>query len=228
MRAARTDARAIAGLYAVTPDLADTASLVAHVAAAIDGGARAIQYRNKVASEALRAEQAGVLVRACRGRALLIVNDDAALAARVGADGVHIGDDDGGVGAARAFVGDAAIVGVSCHGDPARARAAATAGADYVAFGSFFASRIKPGAHRADIAVLRSAAMLRVAVVAIGGITAANAGALYAAGADAVAVISDVFDRESLADVTRAARSLDTVWRASRRHCSDTAMREPG
>ena len=235
MRAARTDPRAIAGLYAVTPDLADTRALVARVAAAIDGGARAIQYRNKTAGDDLCAEQADALVRACRGRALLVVNDDAALAARVHADGVHVGDDDGGVGAARALVGDAAIVGVSCYGDPARARAAAAEGADYVAFGSFFASRVKPGARRADLAVLRDAATLRVPVVAIGGITAANAGALFEAGADAVAVISDVFDRASLADVTHAARALDDVWRASQRddaqrasHRKHIAMRQPG
>ena len=167
--------------------------------------------------------------------ASLIAGLDAALAARVRADGVHVGDDDGGVGAARALVGDAAIVGVSCYGDVVRARAAAAEGADYVAFGSFFASRVKPGALRVDLAVLRDAVKLHMPVVAIGGITAANAGALFEAGADAVAVISDVFERESLADVTRAARALDDVWRASPHNdawCAsdrkNIAMREPG
>jgi thiamine-phosphate pyrophosphorylase len=203
-------ARRLAGLYAVTPDLADTADLVARVAAALTGGAAAIQYRNKTADAALRRAQAAALARvhAARG-ALFIVNDDAALAVEVGADGVHVGEDDGSIVAAREIVGPDRIIGVSCYNDYARAEAAVAAGADYVAFGSFFASTVKPGARRADVALLLRARHLGVPVVAIGGITADNAPELERAGADAVAVISAVFDAP---DVEVAARAVANAF----------------
>jgi len=207
---ARQRAGRLAGLYAVTPDLADTALLVARVEAALAGGASAIQYRNKGADAALRRAQAAALARvhAARG-GLLIVNDDAALAAAVGADGVHIGADDGDVAAARALVGPDRLVGVSCYDDFAVAEAAVAAGADYVAFGSFFASSVKPEARRADVALLARARGLGVPVVAIGGITAGNAPDLVRAGADAVAVITAVF---GAGDVAAAARAIAATF----------------
>ena len=202
-------AAGIAGLYAVTPDVADTALLVRKVDAAIRGGAAVVQYRNKTADAALRLEQARALARLPAMRdALLIVNDDAAVAAAVGADGVHLGEDDGAIGAARAIVGPHRLIGVSCYGDFARAQAAVAAGADYVAFGSFFASTTKPAARRADCALLVDAKALGVPVVAIGGITAANARALFDAGADAVAVIADVFAHDSDEAIVRAAAAI--------------------
>lgn len=197
------------GLYAVTPDDDDTARLVAQVEAALEGGARAIQYRNKRASEALRRVQADEIARACRRRgALFIVNDDVALARGTGADGVHIGEDDGDLTCARATVGDAAIIGVSCYDDLARARRAVAQGADYIAFGSFFASRVKPDARRAEVALIPAARAFGVPVVAIGGITADNAPTLIAARIDAVAVISAVFAHNDLAAITRAAAAI--------------------
>ena len=205
----QTRAAGIAGLYAVTPDIGDTALLVRKVDAAIRGGAAVVQYRNKAADAALRLEQARALVRLPAMRdALLIVNDDAAVAATVGADGVHLGEDDAAVGAARAIVGPDRLIGVSCYDDLARARAAVAAGADYVAFGSFFASMTKPAARRADRALLVDAKTLGVPVVAIGGITAANARALFDAGADAVAVITDVFAHDSDERIARAAAAI--------------------
>ena len=220
MPAATTEARRalaarVRGLYAVTPDLRDTRDLVARVDAAIRGGAAAIQYRNKAADAATRESQAHALADACRGRALYIVNDDAALAARVGADGVHVGEDDPDIGAARRAVGDRCLVGVSCYDQLARARSAVAAGADYVAFGSFHPSAVKPAARRADVALLGLARPLGVPLVAIGGITAANAAPLVAAGADALAVISDVFAHAAAADVTRAARALAAIFAAA-------------
>ena len=202
----RARARRLVGLYAVTPDLADTDALVARTSAALAGGAAAIQYRNKTADPALRRAQAMALagVHARRG-GIYIVNDDAELAGAVGADGVHVGEDDGSIAAARAIVGPDRIIGVSCYDDLARARAAVAAGADYVAFGSFFASTVKPEARHADIALLGEARVLGVPVVAIGGITAANARELRRAGADAVAVISAVF---AASDVEAAARAV--------------------
>jgi len=205
----RARARRLRGLYAITPDLADTARLLARVEAALEGGAAAIQYRNKTADAATRHAQAAALARATRARgALLVVNDDAALAALVDADGVHLGEDDRSVAAARALLGPERIVGVSCYDDFARAEAAVAAGADYVAFGSFFPSGVKPQARRASLALLGRAAGLGVPVVAIGGIDADNAGTLVAAGADAVAVISAVFGAPDLPGVADAARAI--------------------
>ena len=151
-RSRRDRARRLRGLYAVTPDLADTAELVARVEAAVIGGACAIQYRNKTADPALRHRQAEALARVAAKRGvLLVINDDPALCEAIDADGVHVGKDDGGVDAARRIVGPERIVGVSCYDDFALAESAVAAGADYVAFGSFFPSSVKPDAVRADI-----------------------------------------------------------------------------
>jgi len=202
----RARARRIAGLYAITPELSDTSDLVARVGAALAGGAAAIQYRNKAADAALRRTQAAALARvhALRG-GLFIVNDDAPLAAAIGADGVHVGEDDASIVAAREIVGPDRLVGASCYDDFELARSAVAAGADYVAFGSFFPSTVKPGARRASTRLLGEARALGVPVVAIGGISAANAPALVDAGADAVAVITAVFDAP---DVEAAARAI--------------------
>jgi thiamine-phosphate pyrophosphorylase len=207
-RAAGHRAR-LAGLYAVTPDVADTTRLVLLVEAAIAGGANAIQYRNKSASRELRREQAERLVRVCQGHGVvLIVNDDADLAREVDAAGVHLGEDDGNLVVARAMVGPSKLIGVSCYNNLARAQHYVAQGADYVAFGSFFPSQVKPDARRAEISLLRQARPLGVPVVAIGGVTAGNARALVSAGADAVAVISDVFAHDDLGLVTRAAAAI--------------------
>jgi len=192
--ARRVLAQRLRGLYAVTPDASDTADLVTRVKAVVAGGAAAIQYRNKTADVAVRATQAAALARAlAHSGALFIVNDDPHLAAAVDAHGVHVGEDDGALESVRAIVGPSRLIGVSCYNDFSRAEAAVAAGADYIAFGSFFASSVKPGARRADIALLQRARALGVPVVAIGGIDAHNAAALMAAGANALAVISAVF-----------------------------------
>jgi len=207
--ARRTRVAQLAGLYAVTPDSGDTALLVRSIAAAIAGGATAIQYRNKAADTALRRIQAAAIARLpARQHALFIVNDDAGIAADVDADGVHLGEDDADIATARAQVGADRLIGVSCYDDVERARAAVAAGADYVAFGSFFASSTKPGARRADMRLLCDAQTLGVPVVAIGGITAANMRPLIDAGATALAVIADVFGRDDPAAITRAASAI--------------------
>ncbi|MEO8344902.1 MAG: thiamine phosphate synthase [Betaproteobacteria bacterium] len=201
--------RQLQGLYAVTPDIVDISQLVAKVEAAIAGGAQAIQYRNKTGSPSLRAKQAAMLARVCGGRgALFIVNDDVALAREVGAAGVHLGEDDGDVGRARERLGKDMIIGVSCYNDIARAKRLVAEGADYIAFGSFYPSQTKPEAARAELTLLRRARALKVPVVAIGGITATNAHALVMAGADALAVISAVFNHDDLSDVTKAAAAI--------------------
>jgi len=205
--------RTISGLYAVTPDLADTAVLLAKTQAALAGGARLLQYRNKTADENLRREQAAALRELCRRYgAILIINDHVELARDVDADGVHVGADDAGVAAARTRLGHGKIIGATCSNDLQRALAAAAQGADYVAFGSFFASAVKPGAVRAPLALLQQARrQITVPVVAIGGITLDNAARLIDAGADAVAVISALF---AVPDVEAAARKFCQLLRA--------------
>jgi thiamine-phosphate pyrophosphorylase len=205
--------RKLAGLYALTPDLADTAALSARTDLALSGGASAIQYRNKAASAELRLQQALSLRALCSARgARFIVNDDVELARAVDADGVHLGRDDASVAAARARLGPAAIIGVSCYDELARAEAAIAAGGDYIAFGSFYSSLVKPNAVRPSLRLIAEAKARwpGVDVVAIGGINAANAIPLIAAGADAVAVISALYDAP---DVLLAARELVACFR---------------
>ncbi|MGC0152887.1 thiamine phosphate synthase [Chromobacterium vaccinii] len=194
------------GLYAVTPDGVDDVRLFSLAVAALEGGARALQYRDKSGDPERRQRQAAELRRLCRlSGALFIVNDDVELAARVGADGVHLGRDDGGIAAARSRLGADAIVGASCYDSLALARAALAAGASYVAFGAVFPSRTKPDAVAAPLSLFAEAAALGANAVAIGGITAGNAGRVIAAGADAVAVVGALFEAD---DVGAAARTL--------------------
>lgn len=194
------------GVYLLTADTADTEWLAARVAAALAGGAVMVQYRNKQAAPALAYAQAQRLRVLTRAHAVpLLINDDPELAVAVGAEGVHLGRDDGTLAAARRRLGAAAIIGVSCYGELDRARHLAQAGADYLAFGSFFASPTKPNAPRAKLELLAAARDLGLPLVAIGGIDTARAPALIAAGADLVAVISAVFDA---ADAEAATRQL--------------------
>lgn len=194
------------GLYAITPQVEGIVALVARVQAALDGGARLVQYRAKglAPRESLRRAQA--LLSLCRERGVpLIVNDDLELAASLGADGVHLGRDDADPRQARLLLPEA-IIGVSCYDDPARAGAAAEAGADYVGIGSVFASPTKPMAVRCGLAAISEAKRLScLPVAAIGGITTANAAEAVAAGADMLAVISSLFGAP---DVVAAARDL--------------------
>jgi thiamine-phosphate pyrophosphorylase len=208
----RSEAR-IRGLYAVTPDEQDSARLAALVQAAAEGGARLVQYRNKIASSELREAQARALAVICRRYGIpLIVNDHLELAAAIGADGLHLGRDDGDVAAARAILPHA-LIGVSCYNELERAIAAERAGADYVAFGRFFESTTKPGNIRASLElVARAKRVVRLPIVAIGGITLANAPALVSAGVDALAVVSALFDS---ADARAAAGQFANLYAAS-------------
>jgi thiamine-phosphate pyrophosphorylase len=201
----------IRGLYAVTPETSDDECLHTRVAAVLAGGARMIQYRSKRADSRRRRRQAGRLLELCRThKALLIVNDDVDLAREIGADGVHLGHEDMSPASARAALGNGALIGVSCYDSLARGYAAQADGADYVAFGSFFRSAVKPDAVRAPLDLLRAAsAVLELPIVAIGGITPENGGALIEAGADALAVISALFQ---VPDSCAAARALAALF----------------
>jgi thiamine-phosphate pyrophosphorylase len=198
------------GLYALTPDVADTGELAGLVAAAIRGGAAAVQYRNKAAPAGLRREQAEALLGLCRrAGAPLIVNDDLELAMAIEADGVHLGREDGDLGEARQRLGPRRLLGASCYNRLELARTAIATGADYVAFGSAFASPTKPGAVRAPLDLYREARRtFAVPIVAIGGITVGNAAALIAAGVDALAVITSLFEARDVEARAREFRNL--------------------
>lgn len=200
----------IAGLYAITPDLADTDDLLRRVRAALKGGARMLQYRNKAATPALRLAQAQALQALCTEFDVpLIINDHLDLAIAVGAAGVHLGGDDGNLAEARAQLGPGRLLGASCYDRIELAQAAIAAGADHIAFGSFFASGVKPDAVRPPIDLItRARQRFGVPVVAIGGITPANAPQLLAAGADAVAVISALFAAPDIEHAAHEFRSL--------------------
>lgn len=201
----------IYGLYAVTPDAQDTAALALKVRQAVEGGARALQYRNKSSGARARHEQAQALLAICRGaRVPMIVNDDVELALSIGADGVHIGREDGDIALVRKRAGKNLLLGVSCYNRIELALAAVELGADYVAFGSAFSSPTKPAAVHAPLELFREArGSLAVPIVAIGGITPQNGRLLIDAGADAVAVISALFDAP---DVGAAATAFDQLF----------------
>jgi thiamine-phosphate pyrophosphorylase len=209
------------GLYAITPECADTAELVSRVERCLEGGAAVVQYRAKSAGAARALEQARRLVALCRSFGVpLIVNDSIELAAASGADGVHLGRDDASVADARKAIADA-IVGVSCYADPSLARIAAEDGADYVAIGSVFASSTKPNAVRAPLASLGEARLCGLPVAAIGGITLDNAGDALAAGADMLAVITALFDAP---DVRGAARAFSNRFEQAIREARGPAQ----
>jgi thiamine-phosphate pyrophosphorylase len=201
----------LTGLYAITPDLDDSAALLRKVEAALKGGARALQYRNKVADSALRLEQARGLARLCRRYHVpLIINDHLDLAIEVDAEGLHIGAEDGSCADARRRLGPDKILGVTCYRKIENALAAARMGASYVAFGGFFPSPVKGGSGGAPMSILGEAKrQTGLPVVAIGGITVENTPKLIAAGADSVAVITAV---SGVPDVTAAARQFSAIF----------------
>jgi thiamine-phosphate pyrophosphorylase len=184
------------GVYLITPEESDDRRLLARVIPLLPHVA-CLQYRNKLGDSVQRQRHVP-----------FIVNDDAVLAAEVGADGVHLGEHDGAITAARMLLGPNAIVGLSCYDDASLAQRAAAAGADYVAFGAFFLSTTKPWARRAPIVLLRETKALGLPQVAIGGITPDNAHIVIAAGADLIAVISGVFDAPDPLATTRAYAAL--------------------
>lgn len=201
------------GLYAITSETADTDHLLTQVEAALLGGVAAVQYRDKSADVARRHAQASELVTLCHQfDAPLIINDDLRLADLCDADGVHLGRDDGSVREARIILGKGKLIGASCYQNLALALTAQTAGADYVAFGSFYPSPTKPAADRAELNLLREAtSVLRIPIVAIGGITLANAPALLDAGADSLAILSGLF---AAPDIRATAHDLNHLFEA--------------
>jgi thiamine-phosphate pyrophosphorylase len=201
------------GLYAITDSELLKGRLLPYVEAALKGGATLLQYRDKSTDEARRLREAEALRELCnRYGAALLINDDAELAARLGV-GLHLGQGDGSLSAARALLGRQAIIGGTCHAQLELAEDAAKEGASYVAFGRFFNSTTKPGAPSADVALLDAAkARINLPIVAIGGVSLDNAPALIAHGASMIAVIHSLFAADSAAEVERRARAFSDLF----------------
>lgn len=200
----KTTSERLHGLYVITDHALSQQRhlpLLDMVEAAIRGGARIVQYRNKTSSTAERQREAQALADLCQAQEVLfLINDDVPLALAVGADGVHIGQSDTALAQARELLGEQRIIGVTCHNRIDLALAAQHVGADYVAFGRFFASVSKPEAPPASLVTLQQARVqLTIPIAAIGGITPANAPALLAHGADMLAVIHGVFGAQDIA-----------------------------
>jgi len=177
------------GLYAITPDGVDGEQLVEKVRRALEGGIALLQYRRKTGHSF---PEAKILMQLARSHGVpFIVNDDVDLALALGADGVHLGRDDPDIVFSKKRL-SGKIVGASCYDSPSLARSAVGAGADYVAFGSVFASPTKPAAGRASLSLFKND--FGIPLCAIGGITLDNAPQVIEAGADLLAVISDLFD----------------------------------
>jgi thiamine-phosphate pyrophosphorylase len=201
------------GLYAITDSQLLAGKFLSYVEAALDGGVRLLQYRDKSSDETQRLREAQALRELCeRYQTQLIINDDAELAARLGV-GVHLGQTDGPLTPARALLGRQAIIGSTCHASLDLAEQAAHEGASYIAFGRFFNSTTKPGAPAADLALLDLARpRLQLPIAVIGGITLDNAAPLVAHGADLLAVVHGLFGAENTREVTRRARAFNALF----------------
>lgn len=220
-----TERARIAGVYLLTPDAIGSTfdRVLGVVEQALAAGVRVVQYRNKRADPHAREGQARALVELVRGAGgVAIVNDRVELARAVGADGVHLGRDDGDVRAARAALPDG-LLGVSCYDDLARAAQAVADGTDAIAFGSVFPSVTKPHAVRASLDLLGTARRRWPTrrVIAIGGIDGGNIHEVAEAGAHAAALISAIFDAN---DPGRAAAALVRLFNeGQQRHESQRA-----
>jgi thiamine-phosphate pyrophosphorylase len=197
------DQRPDCQLYLISP-LEVGGGFPQRLARALDAGpVAAFQYRVKGLDEHTAARLAEPLQRLCADREVaFIVNDSIALAKRLGADGVHLGQGDGEVGEARERLGRTAQIGVTCHASRHLAMEAGEAGADYVAFGAFFPTTTKAIEHHAEPEILTWwQALFELPCVAIGGITPANCAPLVTAGADFLAVSGAVWNSDEAAAV---------------------------
>jgi thiamine-phosphate pyrophosphorylase len=195
----------ISGLYAITPDIADTDLLLKKVEAALQGGINLLQYRNKAANHKLQTQQARAILPLCRQYNVpLIINDSVKICLTLDADGVHLGADDGNLAEVRSRIGKDKFLGASCYNRFELALSAQQQGASYVAFGACFASLTKPNAPVAAIDLFtRAKTELTIPTVAIGGITRQNAPTVLQAGANSIAVIQAIFGAENVQQATQ-------------------------
>ncbi|HLU19621.1 MAG TPA: thiamine phosphate synthase [Pusillimonas sp.] len=211
------------GVYGITPEWTDTDRLLHAVEKAAEGGMKVLQWRRKTGDEKQRWAQAAALRELCRKLGVLfIVNDSIEAALRLDADGVHLGRDDGPLDMARQALGPGRILGTSCYNQPELAAQALKHDVDYVAFGAVYPSSVKPHAVRATVEHIQEGRRLialhepeqatRVAVVAIGGITADNAAPLVQAGTDSLAMISGLFDVADIQETAQRCTDLFTQY----------------
>lgn len=207
-------AATLRGLYAITDSkLLSDGRLLPYAEAALKGGARLLQYRDKSSDDRRRLREAEALRELCaRHGAQLIINDDAELAARLGV-GLHLGQDDGSLAVARALLGRQAIIGATCHARLDLAEQAVREGASYIAFGRFFDSHTKPGAPAATPEMLEQARQrFTLPITVIGGVTLDNAPDLIARGTSLIAVVHALFAADSSSEVERRARAFSELF----------------
>jgi len=194
------DSFIIKGLYAITPDMTDLNTLIQKTQSAIEGGAFMVQYRSKIQDRAVKMQQCAAILRLCREYDVpCIVNDDVEMCRVLKADGVHLGENDDNIAEVRRILGEDAIIGSSCYDQLDRAKQAQKEGASYVAFGAVFPTPTKPNAPRATLELLREAkSEIEIPIVAIGGITVNNAHDVIEAGVDAIAVITSLYESNSI------------------------------
>ena len=194
------DSFIIKGLYAITPDMADSNSLLQKTQLAIEGGAFMVQYRSKIQDRDVKMQQCAAILRLCREYKIpCIVNDDVDMCLNLEADGVHLGEKDDNIAEVRSILGEDAIIGSSCYDQLNRAKLAQKEGASYVAFGAMFETSTKPNAPRATLELLREAkSQIQIPIVAIGGITMNNAHDVIETGIDAIAVITSLYEAKSI------------------------------
>jgi thiamine-phosphate pyrophosphorylase len=195
----RDERRPACQLYLISPP-AITTDFVDTLAAAFDGGpVAAFQLRLKGIDDHAIARLAGPIQKLCADRDVaFIVNDSIGLAKRLGADGIHLGQEDGDAREARQTLGPSVQIGVTCHDSRHLAMEAGEAGADYVAFGAFFPTTTKETQHQPELSILGWwTTLFELPCVAIGGITPANAAPLIAAGADFLAVSGAVWNGDA-------------------------------
>jgi len=203
------------GLYAITNEtLMPEKNFLQLAEAAISSGIGVLQYRDKSSDKNKKLQQARALKKICdKYNVIFIINDDLKLAQLVDADGIHIGKNDLSLEQTRSKLGTDKIIGVSCYNRLLLAQNAATAGADYIAFGRFFDSSVKPDAPLANIGLISEFKKdFKTPVCCIGGITSQNHHSLIDgevnARADMVAVISDIFSSASTQNITKKCKSF--------------------
>ena len=194
------DSFIIKGLYAITPDMADSNTLLQKTQLAIEGGAFMVQYRSKIHDREVKMQQCAAILRLCREYKIpCIINDDVDMCRVLQADGVHLGEKDDNIAEVRRILGEDAIIGSSCYDQLNRAKKAQKEGASYVAFGAMFETLTKPHAPRATLELLREAkSQIQIPIVAIGGITMNNAHDVIETGIDAIAVINSLFEAKTI------------------------------
>jgi len=211
----------VKGLYAISDQhLIAADKFAASIEATLRGGASVVQYRDKSSDRQRRGQQAQTVVALCQKyQATSIINDDIELALAVGADGVHLGLEDGSLQQARARLGAQAIIGITCYNDLQRAIQAEQQGANYVAFGRFFSSSTKPNATPATLELLQQARReISLPICAIGGITLKNAPPLLAAGVDLLAVVNALFAHQEAGKIEQQSRRFSTLFSARQKN----------